>query len=266
MTVYEGGRIPLIGVPAQDVTQPLIAGSVAAAGVGVTNPVTQQAISQFGVPTVNVALGTLLGSEVSEAMGVDISAGAQVLTTQISPFVSTVAAAEVSTSVSNALQGSGLAGQFLGLAAGQATFALTQGIYDTLFGGLVSDLLGGLTGTTSWNGVGEPTQQWPGAGSEPNANYNGSSYSLGSGGPDVIFSIQPANQGPQAFGLESIDLPETFTTMPLNNFTTTVPNNFSPAFDAAFNTKIQSMGLGYGSSQDYLVQPTITGGTNGFAF
>jgi hypothetical protein len=263
MAVFQGGRIPLIGVPTRDVTQPLVAGSVAAAGVGVTNPVTQQAISQFGTPAVNVALGALLGNEVSQAMGVDISAGAQVLSTQIGPFVSSAAAGAVSESVRNALQGSGLAGQFIGLAAGQATFALTQGIYDTLLGGPISGLLGGLTGTGIWNGVGVPTQQWPGAANEPPANYNQSAYSLGSGGPDVVFSIQPANQGPQAFGLASIELPETVTSMPLNSFTEKIPNYAGKAYDAAFSTKLDSMGFNFNSVQ-FDASSLQLGGTNGF--
>ena len=263
--VFEGGRIPLIGVPISSVVQPIIGGSAAAGGVGVTNPVAQQAISQFGVPAINVALGSVLGNEVSTAMGVDLAGGVQVLTSQIPSFVSSAVAGQVAQTVTNSLQSSGLAGAILGQTAGQVTSALVEGVTSSILSGIVPGLFGSI-GAGSWNGVGEPTQQWPGASSEPNANYGGNAYTTGTGGPDVMFSLQPANKGPQSFGIASLDAPEVGTTVPLNSFSNNVPNYASQAFEPSFTAKLQSMGFAYGPSGQTFsnFSNTIGGSVNGF--
>jgi hypothetical protein len=48
----------------------------------------------------------------------------------------------------------------------------------------------------------------------------GNAYTLGPTAGDVVFSIQPANQGPQASGLaQSASLPTSITSIPVDQFT-----------------------------------------------
>ena len=61
-------------------------------------------------------------------------------------------------------------------------------------------------------------KMFPGGGNagEVKADYGGSSYTL----DDVVFSLQPASQGPQAFGdAQSFSLPKSLTTLPFNQLT-----------------------------------------------
>jgi hypothetical protein len=74
-------------------------------------------------------------------------------------------------------------------------------ILSNLGTGLVNRALGGITnaitGATS-PGSGTNIKMWPGGGGpgEEPADYGGRAFTL----DDIVFSLQPANQGPQAFG------------------------------------------------------------------
>jgi hypothetical protein len=95
-----------------------------------------------------------------------------------------------------------------------STFATTT--VNQLFNGLSNSLT-----EASSTGTGYGNKTFPGAGSEPPADYSGgNAYTLGSNGGDVVFSIQPANQGPQAFGLaKNAYLPTAITSIPVKEFT-----------------------------------------------
>jgi len=213
---FEGGAIPLIGVASSAVT---------------TNAINT---------SVNVGLSSVLGESISRDIGLDLTAGQDILKSQISPFLTSTLTQSLNQVVSNSLGGLGPAAPVLSQVFGQATTAL----------GL--NFLGGLGGGSGvWEGVSEPTQQWPGAGgdTETPANYGGSAFSTGSGGPDVVFSIQPANQGPQLTGSplggsgNSAGGGSTPVTLPITNYTTEVPSSAGGAFNAGFTAKAESMGF-----------------------
>jgi hypothetical protein len=112
------------------------------------------------------------------------------------------------------------------------------------FGTGVGGVLGGVVG-----GVGAFSRIWPGGGGNGPSNYGGFMHNLGPNGSDVVFSIVPANNGPQTQGLSSaISDPTTPTTLPNNNFTGQVPNTASPAFKDISETKF---GVMTGSSSNF---------------
>lgn len=212
---FLGGAIPLIGVP--------------------TSPIVNNAINT----TLNVGLSTVLGQSVSKEVGLDLTAGNNILKSQVTPFLTASVSQALNQQVSQSLQGAGPLGPVLSQISSQTVTALGQGLLG---------LIGGGNGG-SWNGVSDPTQQWPGAGeNESEVNYAGRAYTTGTGGPDVVFSIQPANAGPQSFGSAAFDTPFTSTSLPLTSYTDNLPNFTSKAFDPAFTAKAQSMGFDYGSS------------------
>ena len=235
---FLGGPVPLIGVGGN--------------GTSRFTPFATNAINT----TVNVGLNAALGDDISRAIGVDLTAGQNILRTQVTPYLTSGVVQSLNQSVSNSLQGLGIAAPVVSQIFSQASTALGQTFLGGLFG------VGG-----SWNGVSSPTQQWPGASGEPKANYGASAYSTGSGGPDVIFSIQPANRGPQLSGLnlspQSFLQGTSYTTVATNAFTDKAPSLTGSAYSASFLAKTESMGF----SPNTTFQPsTLTyGGTNGFS-
>jgi hypothetical protein len=117
------------------------------------------------------------------------------------------------------------------------------GFLSGLGGGGGGGLLGGMGGGGGGNKV------WPGGGGSGPSNYGGFMHNLGPSGSDVVFSIVPANNGPQTQGLQSaISNPTTATTLPTNNFTNQVPSTASPAFKDISDTKF---GVMTGSSSSF---------------
>jgi hypothetical protein len=109
-----------------------------------------------------------------------------------------------------------------------------------LGGGGAAALLGGGNAEADTG----PSRRFPGAGEEPKADYaDGGVYTLGPSGPDVVFSLQPANVGTQLFGLvQQESQPKSATTQAVNQFQSDkVPNNVGTAFKADNNGKIESM-------------------------
>lgn len=246
---FLGGPIPLIGV-----------GGRGAVASGVTNSFATNRFSPLATnainTTVNVGLSAALGDDISRAIGLDLTAGQNILRTQVTPYLTSGAVQSLNQSVSNSLQGLGIAAPVVSQIFGQATTALGQTILGGLFG------VGG-----SWTGVSAPTQQWPGAGAEPQANYGGSAFSTGQGGPDVIFSIQPANRGPQLSGLnlapQSFLQGLSYTKVATNAFTDKAPSLTGSAYSASFLAKTESMG--FSTSTKFSPSTLTYGGSNGFS-
>lgn len=246
---FAGGQIPLIGVGLGGLTG-VNGGGSGVGGGGFGRPLVNNAINT----AVNVGLSTALGDSISQSIGLDLTAGQNILKTQVTPFLTTGVTQALNQTVSNSLGGLGPAAPVVSQIFSQATTAL----------GL--SFLGGLFGVQgSWNGVSSPTRQWPGAGSEPDANYGSSNFSGGTGGPDVIFSIRPANQGPQLTGSEAFSVSDLSpTTVALNAFTGTPPNITGDAYSPAFLAKAESMG--FSSSLSTIDTSGLTlGGNNGFS-
>jgi hypothetical protein len=87
-------------------------------------------------------------------------------------------------------------------------------------------------------GGGANNKIWPGGGGNGPSDYGGFMHNLGQNGPDVVFSIIPANNGPQTAGLDSaLSNPVVGTSLPLKSYTTNVPNSAIPGFSAVSDFK-----------------------------
>ena len=120
------------------------------------------------------------------------------------------------------LAGAGLGGGELLAGAGAGVGSLLAGLGSGLGG-----LLGGLGGGGGGNKI------WPGGGGNGPSDYGGFMHNLGPNGSDVVFSIVPANNGPQTAGLNSaLSNPVVPTELPLKSYTTNVPNSAVPGYSA----------------------------------
>jgi hypothetical protein len=171
---------------------------------------------------VNVVLNTALGTEIAGPGGISLDSGANVLASTITPFVTSTVAAGINQSINNALQN---AGPFAGVLSGVAT-------------GLVSQAFGGLTGAIGGaaGGFASDFKSFPGGSpSDPDADYGGIAYTR----TDVTFSIQPANQGPQAFGDLSFDFSTVATDIGLGTLNGDVFGVGSPTSVNALKSSVE---------------------------
>lgn len=154
---------------------------------------------------VNVALNSALGTQVVGPQGLKLDSGANVLASLVTPQVTSQVAAGINQQIQKSLQS---AGPFGPLLSNVATGLVNQGVQ------ALTDSIFGATDTSSNDKL------FPGGGGEPAADYGGSAFSL----EEVTFSLQPANQGPQAFGSNEIKLPKTITTLPFGDLTSMPPS------------------------------------------
>ena len=147
---------------------------------------------------VNIALNSALETNVVGPQGFSLSSGANILASTVTPYVTGNVAAGINQQIQQSLKGAGAFGPIL-------TNLGTQ-VVNQAFNGLTDAIFGATDTATNY-------KMFPGGGGEPSADYGGSSYTL----TDVVFSLQPANQGPQAFGdAQSYSLPKSITTLPFN--------------------------------------------------
>jgi hypothetical protein len=215
---FEGGPLNVIGItPAflsQLGTQTAQNGVVqglgqvwAGAGQTFAGSAGQSLAGNLAGSAVNVALNSLLGTQVTGPQGLSLTSGANLLASTITPYVTGNVAAGINQSIQKSLQS---AGPF-----GPALSTLGTGLVNQAFGGITDSIFGAAS-----PGSGENYKMFPGGGGEPPADYGGSSYTLN----DVVFSIQPANQGPQAFGLDqATTFPKSITTLPFNDLASMPP-------------------------------------------
>jgi hypothetical protein len=163
---FTGGPIPFIGVSTSDLT---------------TNALS---------PILNVGLSQVLGGEISAMSGANLFSGLNFLKSQITPLITTNLSQSLNQTVQRSLSSVGPLGPVLSQSANQ--LASQAGI-------TLTNLVGGFGG----GGQGF-SKAFPGAGDEPAANYGDSVYTLGTNGPDVVFSIVLANNGAQENGLQSL--------------------------------------------------------------
>ncbi len=144
----------------------------------------QALAGNLAASAVNVAINSALGTQVSGPGGFPINTGGNFLASTVTPFVTGAVSAGINQNIQQTLQSAGPFGSVLsGVATGLATQAL-----GALTGGIAN--LGGV------GSQGTNYKMFPGGGGEPPSDYGGVAYTLN----DVVFSLQPANQGPQAFG------------------------------------------------------------------
>lgn len=201
------------------------------AGASFLGSAGQTLVGNLAGSAVNVAMNAALGTQIAGPGGVSASSGRNFLASSITPYVNTVTAAGINQAINNSLQN---AGPFAGVLSGVVTGVVSQ-VANNLLGGAFNGAAGGFSSSY---------KTFPGGSdADPNANYEGRAYTLGLNGSDVVFSLQPANQGPQAFGLaQGISFPTSITTLPFNQLVSMpplVPNATANALkNAAMSDKI----------------------------
>ena len=154
---------------------------------------------------VNIALNSDLATNVVGPQGFFLNSGANLLASTITPYVTGNIAAGINQNIQQSLQGAGAFGPILS--------NLGTGLVNQAFQGIANEIFGATDTATNFT-------MFPGGGNEPPADYGGSSYTL----TDVVFSLQPANQGPQAFGLQQgISFPKSITTLPFDQLASMPP-------------------------------------------
>lgn len=169
----------------------------------------QQLTGQLANSAINIALDAATGAEAGNIGGRFLTEGRNIVATGATQFLTGPVANSINNQISKSLKGAGPFGPVLSSAAGAVTNAVvgaaSQRIGNLIRGGpgqAAGGLLGGLggaPGAAAGNGNATNFKMFPGGGTggEAPADYSGgNSYTRG----DVVFSIQPANQGPQAFG------------------------------------------------------------------
>jgi hypothetical protein len=147
---------------------------------------------------INIALNSALGTNVVGPQGLQLNSGTNILASTITPYVTSTVAAGINQNIQQSLKSAGPFGPILSNVGTSLVNQASNGLSDAIFGAT----------STATN-----YKMFPGGGGEPSADYGGSTYTL----TDVVFSIQPANQGPQAFGdSQSYSLPKSVTTLPFN--------------------------------------------------
>ena len=151
---------------------------------------------------VNIALNSALGTNVVGPQGFSLNSGANILASTVTPYVTGAVAAGINQQIQQSLKGAGAFGPILTNVGTQLVNQAANGITNAIFGAANPGAGGG--NATNY-------KMFPGGGGEPPADYGGSSYTL----TDVVFSLRPANQGPQAFGdISYTDFPLSETKLP----------------------------------------------------
>jgi hypothetical protein len=202
---FEGGQIPVLGLSGQQFTQQISGSALQSVPLGYS---TYGGLAAGGTGVLlNVGLSSALGQEVSEDLGFSLDSGTTFLASQVTPFLPSTVSSLVNSQVSASLKSLGPLGSTIGEVGGDlasaAAISVVNGLFGTSIGGGIRSLLGG-SGENPTD-VGAPSRSFPGSGFEPAANYGGSVYNLGPGGPDVVFTIQSAAAStPQSVGLSEV--------------------------------------------------------------
>lgn len=242
---FEGGPLSVVGITPEFVTT--LGTQTAASGV-------QQALGQvwqgagqsfFGSAgqslggalagsAVNIALNSVFGTNVPGPAGLTLNSGANILATAVTPYVTSTIAAGINQQIQQSLQSAGPFGPALSTLGTGLVNQAAQGLTNLITGGTTPGL-GGLGGGNATN-----YKMFPGGGGEPAADYGGVAFTL----TDVVFSLRPANQGPQSEGDAQIKSdPKSATTVPLTEFTEVPPTASNPVINGvkqeAMNTGVK---------------------------
>jgi len=209
---FEGGPISTVGITPSYITQlgtstassqiPQALGQIwQGSGQSFVGSAGQALGGALAGSAVNIALNSLLGTNVVGPQGLRLDSGANILASTITPYITGSVAAGINQSIQQSLKSAGPFGSVL----------------STLGTSIVSQAFNGIAGAITGNtGTATNYKMFPGGGGEPSADYGGSAYTLS----DVTFSLQPANQGPQAFGSAGgYTLPKSLSTVSAKEFT-----------------------------------------------
>ena len=191
---------------------------------------------------VNIALNSALGTNVVGPQGLSLNSGANILASTITPYVTSSVAAGINQQIGQSLKGAGAFGPILNNLGTQLANQAANGITSAIFG--AANPGAGGSNTTNY-------KMFPGADGigEVKAVYNdGGAYTL----TDIVFSLQPANQGPQAFGdAQAKDDSKTTTTTGTGQVAGNSGTVVSGAQTAANTTKAEKMAQGTSGTTDY---------------
>jgi hypothetical protein len=215
---WQGGRVPQAGITGAYVTQ--LATQTASSGVPQAIGQVWQGSGQsfFGSAgqalggslagsAINIALNSALGTNVVGPQGLSLTSGANILASTITPYVTGSVAAGINQNINSSLKSAGAFGPILS--------NLGTTLTNQVFNGLTNSIFSATDTATNY-------KMFPGGGGtgEAPADYGGSAYTL----TDVVFSLQSANQGPQAFGeAQAYSLPKSVTTLPFGDLTSMPP-------------------------------------------
>ena len=208
----ESGPLSVLGINASVITQTAQTAASAAAVAGLQQVWQGAGKSFFGQAgqalagnlagsAINIALNSRLGSQVAGPGGIKLDSGAKILASTITPYITSTVAAGINQSINNSLK---KAGPFAGVLSGISTSLVNQA-----FGGITNAIANGAAG-----GFASSYKSFPG-GSDSDPSASGDAYTL----DEVIFSIQPANQGPQTSGDASFAFPASLTQLPFKDLT-----------------------------------------------
>lgn len=185
---------------------------------------------------INIALNSTFGTNVPGPNGIPLDSGANILASTITPFVSGAVAAGINQQLQQSLQSAGPFGPLLS--------SLGTGLVNQAFQGGSNALTAATTKATNY-------KMFPGGdgiGEIPAVYNNGGAYTL----TDIIFSLQPANQGPQQFGdQENVNDPKVATTSAANQVAGNSGSVQSGAAKAADAVKAEKMAVGTSGVTDY---------------
>jgi hypothetical protein len=206
---FQGGILQTLGITPQFVSQ-LGTGAASSFGTQLYQGSGQTFYGQAGQALVNnvasnainVGLNSVLGTNVAAASGFSLSNGANILASTITPALTGALAGGVNQSIYSALQNSGKFGSIFAQVGGSLASQAINTLTNNIFGSAVA-------------GNAAPSKLYPGGGGEATSDYGDFAYTLN----DVVFSIQPANKGPQSFGLSSaFNTPFSATSIPVNQY------------------------------------------------
>jgi len=199
------------------------------AGASFLGSAGQTLVGNLAGSAVNIAMSPALGGQITGSGGRGASSGLNLLATSVTPYVNSAISAGINQAIGNSLRN---AGPFAGVLSGVATGFVSQ---------VANNLLGGAFNAAG-SGFGSSYKTFPGGSdSDPKADYGDKAYTLGLNGSDVVFSLQPANQGPQAFGLsQAISLPTSITKLSYSQLTNL---NFNIQYPKENYFKSASMGF-----------------------
>jgi hypothetical protein len=231
MAKFEGGAIGTVGITGSYLTQ--LATQTASSGVAQALGQVWQGSGQsfFGSAgqalggalagsAINIALNSTFKTTVPGPQGFSLNSGANLLASTITPYVTSSVAGGINQNIQQSLKNAGPFGPVLsGLGTGLVNQA-TQGITNAIFGA-----------ATPGSGNATNYKMFPGGGGtgEAPADYGGSSYTL----DEVVFSLKPANKGPQTEGeAQATNSPTSATTLADTSYTSMPPTAGNPLINS----------------------------------
>lgn len=184
---------------------------------------------------VNIVLNSAFKTNVPGPAGFSLDSGQNILASTITPYVTGAISAGINQQIQKSLQSAGPFGPAL----------------SSLGSGLVNQALGSITGSIFGSAVGNNAtnyKMFPGGGDESKADYGGSAYTTN----DIVFSLQPANQGPQSSGdAQATDSPATATTTSATQVAGSSGTATAGATPVANTAKAEKMAVGSSGETPY---------------